>query len=655
MGEILLPLIILCPLVASLVVSVSAGRMGACAIGTVACAGVGLSAVISVILSVMLLSGPATDALRVVLWPWMRIEGFSADIAFTLDRVSMVMILVVTIVGLLIHVYAAGYMRDDPGIARFFGCMTLFVAAMVVLVLASDLLCMFIGWEGVGLCSYLLIGFWYDDPANTAAARKAFYMTRMGDVALLCGLLLLATATGSLRMGTVLAAVTDGQLPPFSVNAAAALILVGALAKSAQIPFQTWLPDAMAGPTPTSALIHAATMVTAGVYLIARLHDLFAMAAPVMAFMAVLGALTLLMGACKALVQSDLKRILAWSTISQLGYMFLALGCGVWQAALFHLMTHAFFKALLFLTAGAVIMRAGHEQDIFRLGGLRHAMPGLTMAFVAGASALAGLPLVTAGFYSKEMILSGVWHVHFGLTREWGLSGHPLWGIALLGAFLTALYIFRCVFIVFCGKAGTRAVGRTSRLMSIPLGCLCVLSLSGGVIEMPDTLPRLHLFSALLDPGVPLSHADEPIWLVLAGAIVPLAGLGVAWVLWGRRVSVMREIPGQAAIIRPARDGRGMDVVYDRVFVQPLCLLVWLTRLDIADHAITGTGRLTRAASAGMFRARAGVVDMLAIRATGMARWADHLPGQFQNGRVRWYAAWIATGLCAGLAMVVLS
>ncbi|MCE2564571.1 NADH-quinone oxidoreductase subunit L [Komagataeibacter sp. FNDCF1] len=656
MATILIPLLILCPLVASLIAFVFAGRMGARGIGMVACAGVGLSAVISIILSVMLLSGAGTRVLQVTLWPWMHMPGLSADIAFMLDRVSMVMILIVTIVGLLIHVYAASYMYHDAGIARFFGCMTLFVAAMLLLVLASDLLCLFIGWEGVGLCSCLLIGFWYDNPANTAAARKAFYMTRMGDVALLCGLLLLATATGgSLRIGTVLAAVANGQVAPASVNMAALFILVGALAKSAQIPFQTWLPDAMAGPTPTSALIHAATMVTAGVYLIARLHGLFVMAVPVMALMAVLGALTLLMGACTALVQSDLKRILAWSTISQLGYMFLALGCGAWQAALFHLMTHAFFKALLFLTAGAIILRTRHEQDIFHLGGLRHAMPGLTTAFVAGASALAGLPLVTAGFYSKEMILSGVWAAHFTLTHGWTLSGHPLWGMALLGAFLTALYIFRCVFIVFCGKAGTRAVGRTSRLMSIPLGCLCVLSLFGGVIEMPDTRLPLHLFSALLDPAAVPSHAHEPAWLVLAGAGVPLAGLGVAWVLWGRPLPVMREIPGQASVIRPVRTGGGMDALYDHLFVQPFRLLVWLTRLDILNHAITGTGRLTRTASARIFRARAGFLDRLAIQATRMIGWADHLLGQCQNGRVRWYAAWIASGLCAGLAMAVLS
>ncbi|NHN89771.1 NADH-quinone oxidoreductase subunit L [Acetobacter conturbans] len=655
MGEILLPLLILSPLAASLVVFVSAGRLSACAVGTLACTGVGMSAVISVILSVMLLSGPATGTLQVMLWPWIHIAGFSADIAFMLDRISVVMILVVTIVGLLIHIYAVSYMHDDPGIARFFGSMTLFIASMLVLVLASDLLCLFIGWEGVGLCSYLLIGFWYDTPANTAAARKAFYMTRMGDAALLCGLLLLATAAGSLHIGTVLAAVANGQVALSAVNMAALFILIGALAKSAQIPFQTWLPDAMAGPTPTSALIHAATMVTAGVYLIARLHDLFVMAVPVMALMAVLGALTLLMGACTALVQSDLKRILAWSTISQLGYMFLALGCGAWQAALFHLMTHAFFKALLFLTAGAVIVRTHHEQDIFRLGGLRHAMPGLAAAFITGASALAGVPLVTAGFYSKEMILSGVWAAHFRLTHEWTLSGHVLWGIGLLGAFLSALYIFRCVFIVFFGKSGTTATGRTSRLMTIPLSCLCVLSLCGGIIEMPMTFPPLHLFSALLDPTLPPSHADEPGWLVLVGAIVPLAGLGVAWVLWGRPSPIMREIPGQAAVIRFARTGGGMDVVYDHLFVQPFRFLTWLTRHDILDHAITGTGRLTQAVSTSVLRSRTGFLDILTLGGRRGIRSADHLLGQIHNGRVRWYAAWIVGGLCAGLAMAVLA
>ncbi|GAB6966773.1 NADH-quinone oxidoreductase subunit L [Komagataeibacter kakiaceti JCM 25156] len=656
MAALFLPLLVLCPLAAALVVFVSAGHLSARGVGWVACGGVGLGACISIMLAAMLLSGPPGGILHASLWEWVHVPGFSADIAFMLDRLSLVMILVVTVVGLLIHVYAVRYMAGDPGLARFFGCMTLFVAAMLVLVLASDLLCLFIGWEGVGLCSYLLIGFWYDSPANTAAARKAFLMTRIGDTAMLCGLLLLATATGTLRIGPVLTAAVAGQTPQPALAGAAVFILVGALAKSAQIPFQTWLPDAMAGPTPTSALIHAATMVTAGVYLIARLHVLFAAVPAVMTLVAAIGALTLLMAACTALVQSDLKRILAWSTISQLGYMFLALGCGAWQAALFHLMTHAFFKALLFLAAGAVIMRVDHEQDIFRMGGLRHTLPGITAAFVAGASALAGLPLVTAGFYSKEMILSDVWNARLELTPHAVMSGHIMWAVALTGAFLTALYIFRCVFIVFFGDAKTPVThGRTPGLMAIPLACLSVLCVVGGVIEMPDPIAPVHLFSALLSPGAPPPSAHAPAWLVLAGVIVPLGGLGVAWVLWGRARPIMREVPGQGDIIRLARNSRGMDALYDRVFVQPLRLLVWLARLDVPDHAVTETGRLTRDTSAKLARIRKDLLDMVAARTVMMMREGSHFLAWMQDGRVRWYAAWIAGGLCAAFAVVRLS
>ncbi|RFD21315.1 NADH-quinone oxidoreductase subunit L [Komagataeibacter melaceti] len=651
MMSLLLPLAVLCPLAASIIVFLSAGRLSARAVGGVACGGVGLAALSAIMLATGLLAGPPGGVVHAQLWEWVRVSGFSADIVFTLDRISMVMILVVTVVGLLIHVYAARYMADDPGIARFFGCMTLFVAAMLVLVLASDLLCLFIGWEGVGLCSYLLIGFWHDDPANTAAARKAFFMTRIGDTALLCGLLLLATQAGSLRIEPILAATMAGLVPSFTLIAAASFVLVGALAKSAQIPFQTWLPDAMAGPTPTSALIHAATMVTAGIYLIARLHVLFAAAPVVMAVMAVTGALTLLVAACTALVQSDLKRILAWSTISQLGYMFLALGCGAWQAALFHLMTHACFKALLFLAAGAIIMRLGHEQDIFRMGGLRRTMPGLGVAFVAGASALAGLPVVTAGFYSKEMILAGVWGSRF-MTP---LSAHVLWATGLLGAFLTALYIFRCVFIVFAGEGKGAVSGGTPRLMAVPLACLTFLALFGGIIEMPDVIAPVHLFTALLSPSGHPSPMHEPGWTVLAGAIVPLAGLAVAWVLWGRTPAVMREMPQQAAIIRLARPGHGMDVLYDHIFVQPLRLLVWLTRRDVPDRLVAQAGWLTRSASIALAKTRKDILDTVARRTAIMTAEGSLLLGWMQNGRVRWYAGWVAGGLCVALAVVMLS
>ncbi|MBO1325733.1 NADH-quinone oxidoreductase subunit L [Acetobacter sp. TBRC 12305] len=653
MAAFLIPLAVLCPLVASIILFTCARHLSTRGVGVVACGGVGLSALCCVILAAWLLARPVTEVLHVDLWTWMRAGGFSAHIAFMLDRISLLMILVVTIVGGLIHIYAMSYMRTDPALARFFACMTLFVAAMLVLVLASDLLCLFIGWEGVGLCSYLLIGFWHDNPANTAAARKAFYLTRIGDVAFLCALLLLATATGSLRIASEVGAAESGQVSHMVVNAATLCMVVAAFAKSAQIPFQAWLPDAMAGPTPTSALIHAATMVTAGVYLLARLHGLFALAPAVQALVAVMGVLTLLMAACTALVQSDLKRILAWSTISQLGYMYLALGCGIWQGALFHLMTHAFFKALLFLAAGSIILRAGHEQDIFRMNGLGRAMPGVTAAFVAGASALAGLPLVGAGFYSKEMILSGLWPARFMLAGHDIPAGPVLWGLGLLGAFLTALYIFRAVFVVFEGDSRTDPTGRTPAGMGIPLACLAVMSVFGGMVEMPDTLAPIHLFTAFLGLSPPQAH--EPAWLVLAGALAPLSGLLAAWVLWGRTPRIMREMPGQASIIPLAGSTpRATDALYGLVFVRPLRVLLWFVRHDVAAYCLGRTGRLTRLASDRLELARRGMIGLVAGRTVMLTREGSILLGRMQDGRVRWYAAWIAAGLCAALATMVL-
>ncbi|NHO33693.1 NADH-quinone oxidoreductase subunit L [Acetobacter fallax] len=655
MPEFLLPLIVLSPFSAAIILFLSAGRMPARYVGLLATGSVGLSAIISVILAVLLLSAPSAEPIRVTLWEWMHTPVFSAHIAFELDPLSLVMILVVTVIGFLIHLYAVDYMRGDPGIARFFGSMTLFIAAMLVLVLSSDLLCLFIGWEGVGLCSYLLIGFWYTNPANTAAARKAFYITRIGDAAMLCGLLLLAATVGTLQIDTLTEAVTAGQITPTAVTGTALFLLVGALAKSAQIPFQTWLPDAMAGPTPTSALIHAATMVTAGVYLIARLHILFTAATVAMTVMAVIGTLTLLMAACSALVQADLKRILAWSTISQLGYMFLALGTGVWQAALFHLMTHAFFKALLFLTAGAIIERVHHEQNIFRMGGLLRTMPGIAGSFLAGASALAGLPLITAGFYSKELILSSVWHANFPISSRFSLSGHVLWAIAVVGAFLTSLYIFRCFFIVFFGPLKKDASGHTPLLMAIPLACISFLSVFGGVVEIPDTLAPVHLFTQMLNPSGFFTHTEDPAWLLYAGAAAPLVGLSVAWLLWGRTSSVIQEIPGQTIIIRLTESGWGFDILYDFVLVRPFRFLNWLGRHDILDRMSSGAASATRRTNAFLVRFRTGILSYVSERTIVMTREGNVLLARMQNGRVRWYAAWIVTGLCVALASAVLS
>ncbi|HEX2055114.1 MAG TPA: NADH-quinone oxidoreductase subunit L, partial [Nitrospiraceae bacterium] len=417
----------------------------------IALVGVGsvvLSAVVSAAIAVsFLMSPPAGGRYTHHLWTWVEAGAFSAQVSFDLDALSLVMVLVITGVGSLIHLYASEFMSGDPGYRRFFAYMNLFVGSMLILVLADNLLLLYLGWEGVGLCSYLLIGFWYEQPANGKAARKAFIITRIGDSALAIGFFLLFKSLGTVDIQDLLAGVTaDWQIGSPLATTAAALLLIGAMGKSAQVPLQTWLPDAMAGPTPVSALIHAATMVTAGVYLLARMHGLVLLAPAIQTCVAVVGVATLLIAAFSALVQRDIKRVLAYSTISQIGYMFLALGVAAPAAAMFHFLTHACFKALLFLGAGAVSLSLHHELDMFRMGGLRRRMPLAFWTFLAGAASLAGLPLVTAGFYSKDLILWETWNVP---------GGWWLWLGGAAGAFVTALYSFRMVFYVFFGEVRT--------------------------------------------------------------------------------------------------------------------------------------------------------------------------------------------------------
>jgi NADH-quinone oxidoreductase subunit L len=441
-------------------------KPGVAAIGV---GSVGLSALLAAgVAFAFLASPPAGHVFRETLWTWMGVAGFTPKIELYLDALSLVMMLVITWVGFLIHLYASEYIEEDEGYRCFFVYMNLFVAAMLVLVLAGDLLFLYLGWEGVGLCSYLLIGFWYRDPANGRAARKAFVVTRVGDVAMAIGLFLLFTYLGTLDIQALMARARENwPVGSGLAIAAAALLLGGAVGKSAQLPLQTWLPDAMAGPTPVSALIHAATMVTAGMYLIARTHVLYSLAPTVQTAVAVIGVMTLLLAGFSALVQTDIKRILAYSTISQIAYMFLALGVGAWTAAIFHFMTHAFFKALLFLSAGAVILSLHEEHDIFKMGGLRKRLPLPFWSFLIGSAALAALPWVTAGFYSKDLIL----------LQTWSSGAVGLWVLGLLGALLTALYSFRAVFIAFFGEPRTEVVPdpRYGIRIAIPLVILSVL------------------------------------------------------------------------------------------------------------------------------------------------------------------------------------
>ena len=395
------------PFLGFLILTFFGKKLSKNAISFVGAGSVGLAALLTIIIGIQfLLSPPEGNFFNQKLWTWMSVGGMSPSIAFHLDALSLIFIFVITFVGFLIHVYSTEYMLEDEGFARFLSFMNLFVGSMLVLILADNLALMYLGWEGVGLCSFLLIGFWYKEPANAAAARKAFIVTRVGDTAMALGLFLLIVNFNTLNIQEILHTAPSQWTAGNSTAVwIAFLLLGGAVGKSAQLPLQTWLPDAMAGPSPVSALIHAATMVTAGVYLIARNHVLFELAPSAMSAVAIIGAATLLMAGFAAIVQNDIKRVLAYSTISQIGYMFLALGVGAWSAGVFHFMIHAFFKALLFLGAGAVIHALHHEQNMFKMGGLRKELPIVFWTFLAGSAALSALPLISAGFYSKDAIL----------------------------------------------------------------------------------------------------------------------------------------------------------------------------------------------------------------------------------------------------------
>ncbi len=597
---------------------------------------VGLAMIASAAAGFAFGAAPA-QAVTVTVWQWFKVGDLVSSISFSLDALSLVMILVVTTVGFLIHVYSARFMAGEEGTSRFFAYMNLFVASMLILVLADNFVLLYLGWEGVGLCSYLLIGFWYTDPANGRAARKAFIVTRIGDVALAVGLFLIWTQLGSLDIQEVARRAATTWAPGSAIATwAAALLLGGAVGKSAQLPLQTWLPDAMAGPTPVSALIHAATMVTAGVYLIARSNALFILAPDVMMATAIIGAAGLLVAGLSATTQTDIKRVLAYSTMSQLGYMFLALGVGAWSAAIFHLMTHALFKSLLFLAAGVVILAMDHEHNISVMGGLARKLPFTFVVFLVGAFALTSLPPVTAGFSSKDMILS--------LTFE-AEGGRPLWAIAEAGVLVTSFYTFRLVFLVFLGKprGGEGAPGHDGHpagrlagpVMGPPLAILAFFCLIAGFLNLPRTLGGVPYLANFLHNALPPETQSEPsiaTEAMLQGLSegASLLGALAAWLVVRRRLrgEAPRPLPGLAhAGSRFLFSGWGFDAIYDRLLVRPFN---WITRVNARD-----------------------VVDLLAVGVGGLSMAFSRLFRSAQTGRIRWYAAGLALGAVLVVAAAV--
>jgi NADH-quinone oxidoreductase subunit L len=547
------------------------------------------------------------------LFPWIVAGTFETAVTAQIDQLSAVMLLVVTGVSFLIHLYSIGYMHDDAGYARFFTYLNLFVFSMVMLVLAGNFLVLFVFWEGVGLCSYLLIGFWYERKAATDAGKKAFIVNRVGDFGFLLAIMLIWVTFGTVDYAEVFGK-ADASISVGTYTAIALLLFLGACGKSAQLPLFTWLPDAMEGPTPVSALIHAATMVTAGVYMVARCHKLFEMAPMTLEIVAWVGTITAIFAASIGLVQTDIKRVLAYSTISQLGYMFAGVGVGAYAAGIFHLVTHAFFKALLFLGAGSVIHGLNGEQDLRKMGGLAPRMLVTTMTFLVGALGLSGVPPL-AGFWSKDEVLGAAFH-----------EGHfVLWALLLIGAFMTAFYTFRLVFLAFFGnprmdKEVAHHVHESPAVMTVPLIVLAILTAVAGFIGIPSA--HGTAFARFLAPVLPL-HEEETggavaFTLLILSAAIAVGGVVLAWVMYGWRpvrsetIGVSRN-PIYTLLARKYY----VDELYDALFVQPIYRLAqWCARvfdLGVIDGIINGIGQLVTTWAMGMRRIQTGFVMNYAL------------------------------------------
>jgi len=568
----------------------------------------------SFIISVVIffsLQGDTQKSHEVFLFDWISAGALHIPLSFLVDPLSSIMLLIITGIGFLIHLYSTSYMHDDEGFGKFFSYLNLFVFFMLLLVLGSNYIVMFIGWEGVGLCSYLLIGFWYTNSAYASAAKKAFVMNRIGDLGFLLGVFLIFNFFGSVEFSKIFPQAANMLPGKDTLVLITILLFIGACGKSAQLPLFTWLPDAMAGPTPVSALIHAATMVTAGIYMIARSSVLFDLAPLTQHIIAIVGAATALVAAIIALTQTDIKKVLAYSTVSQLGYMFLGLGVGAYTGSFFHVLTHAFFKALLFLGAGSVIHAMHHEQDMRHMGGLRAKLKTTFATMMIGTIAISGLPPFS-GFFSKDEILAHAFQ-----------ASPVLWGIGVLTAFLTAFYMFRMMFLTFSGKyRGTHHaqshIHESPAAMTLPLVILAILAAIGGAINFPhifggnEWLAHWLTGAGVAQHELDLSHSTE---LALMGTSVAAAVIALLYAytkyVKGAHVPVADEAP-RSALAKLSYNKFYLDEIYDFIITKPLDILskFFYRIIDnkFIDGIVNGLGWSTNEASKGLRLLQSGNV-----------------------------------------------
>ena len=619
MEKTLALLLLISPLFGFLINMCGGKKLGKTLPGLIATTTVVLSFAISLYFFIQILTtGEALAPIH--FFDWIRLGEFTIQFDLTLDQLSLLWLMFLTGIGALIHIYSIGYMQGDENVDRFFAYLNLFIFFMVVLVTGSNLMIMFIGWEGVGLCSYLLIGFWFKNQKFNDAAKKAFIMNRIGDLGFLIGIFILAYLFKTVDFTSLKDAVSSSYQNSALLGAATFCLFIGAMGKSAQIPLYTWLPDAMAGPTPVSALIHAATMVTAGIFMVTRLNFLFDLTPDVQWFIAIIGAVTALFAATIAIAQTDIKKVLAYSTVSQLGLMFLALGCGAYNIAVFHVITHAFFKACLFLGSGSVIHAMGGEQDMRKMGGLKAKLPITFATFCIATVSISGIPPL-AGFFSKDEIMM--------VAMEKNIF---LWIIGALASLLTAFYMFRALFLTFYGKfRGTEDqehhLHESPKSMTFPLIVLAFLAIVGGAISLPFGLSWLDKYLEPILPSIGVAEHlpfGEQIMTMIISTIIAFVGLGFAAYKYLKKKEVPADDTKIAGVSKVLYNKYYIDEIYNTLFIKPIYALANLfknTVEKLIGGIVQGFGKLA---------------ELVSVPAS-----------KLQNGSLGFYLSFFVLGFCA--------